>query len=110
VEGRFRVGSVASFLDRNPSDAAGEQGALAVEQGGHGVHHQADADGVAVPNAAVPVLEAGAMIRKGQTGAAHEDGMTSEIAGQLRAFGSKIVTDPAALKWLYEGGVLPAGV
>ena len=34
--------------------------------------------------------------------------MTSEIAGQLRAFGSKIVTDPVALAWLYEGGPLPA--
>jgi hypothetical protein len=47
------------------------------------------------------------MIRKGQTGAAHEDGMTKEIAGQLRAFGAKIVTDPVALDWLYEGGALP---
>ena len=60
------------------------------------------------PHAVVPVLEAGAMIRKGQTGAAHEDGMTSEIAGQLRAFGAKIVTDPVALARLYEGGPLPA--
>jgi hypothetical protein len=60
------------------------------------------------PHAVVPVLESGAMIRKGQTGAAHEDGMTSEIAGQLRAFGSKIVGDPVALAWLYEGGPLPA--
>jgi hypothetical protein len=59
------------------------------------------------PHAAVPVLQPGAMIRKGQTGTAHEDGMTSEIAGQLRAFGSNIVTDPAALAWLYEGGALP---
>ena len=59
-------------------------------------------------HAAVPVLESGAMIRKGQTGAAHEDGMTKEIAAQLRAFGSKIVTDPVALAWLYEGGPLPA--
>ena len=59
------------------------------------------------PYAAVPVLESGAMIRKGQTGAAHEDGMTKEIAAQLRAFGAKILTDPAALGWLYEGGVLP---
>jgi aryl sulfotransferase len=59
------------------------------------------------PHAAVPVLESGAMIRKGQTGAAHEDGMTKEIAAQLRAFGSNIVTDPVALAWLYEGGPLP---
>jgi hypothetical protein len=48
------------------------------------------------------------MIRKGQTGAAHEDGMTKEIAARLRAFGSKVVNDPVALAWLYEGGPLPA--
>ena len=60
------------------------------------------------PHASVPVLESGAMIRKGQIGAAHEDGMTKEIAGQLRSFGTKIVTDPVALGWLYEGGALPA--
>ena len=145
---------------RRASDAAGEQGALAFEQRGHGVHHQVDADGVAMigrddqkgldlkvlrrisdflgtkpteaqwatiekhasfewmktnqskfetfPHAVVPVLEAGAVIRRGKTGAAHEDGMTDEIAGKLRAFGSKIVTDPVALQWLYEGGPLPA--
>jgi hypothetical protein len=55
----------------------------------------------------VPLLEAGGMVRKGKLGAAHEDGMTPEIAGELRAFGSRIVTDPAALAWLYEGGKLP---
>jgi hypothetical protein len=47
------------------------------------------------------------MIRKGQTGAAHEDGMTREIAERIRAFGSKIISDPIALTWLYEGGPLP---
>jgi aryl sulfotransferase len=56
----------------------------------------------------VPALESGAMIRKGKAGAAHEDGMTAEIAAQLRSVGSKIVTDPVALGWLYEGGALPA--
>ena len=59
------------------------------------------------PRSVVPILESGAMIRKGQTGAAHEDGMTNEISTQLRAFGAKIVTDPVALAWLYEGGPLP---
>ena len=54
----------------------------------------------------VQAFETGAMIRKGKTGAAREDGMTAEIAAQLRAFGSKIVTDPAVLSWLYEGGPL----
>jgi hypothetical protein len=57
----------------------------------------------------VPALESGAMIRKGKTGAAREDGMTDQIAAELRAFGSKIVSDPAVLRWLYEGGPHPAG-
>jgi hypothetical protein len=52
----------------------------------------------------VPVLETGSMVRKGKAGAAHEDGMTPEIANHLRAFGSHIVTDPAAMTWLYQGG------
>lgn len=52
----------------------------------------------------VPVMEAGSMIRKGKTGAAHEDGMTEEISEQLRELGATILTDPAALQWLYEGG------
>lgn len=58
--------------------------------------------------APVQALESGAMIRKGKTGAAREDGMTEEIAAQLRSFGSRIVTDPGAMSWLYEGGALPA--
>jgi len=33
--------------------------------------------------------------------------MTPEIAAQLRAFGSRILTDSAAMTWLYEGGALP---
>ena len=39
----------------------------------------------------VPALESGAMIRKGKTGAAREDGMTDQIAAELRTFGSKII-------------------
>ena len=55
----------------------------------------------------VPVLETGAMLRKGKSGAAHEDGMTPEIASHLRVVGSRIATDPAAIAWLYEGGKVP---
>lgn len=54
----------------------------------------------------VQVLEQGAMVRKGKVGAAKEDGMTDEIAAHLRTAGSHILTDEAALKWLYEGGPL----
>lgn len=53
------------------------------------------------------LLEHGGMIRKGKTGAAREDGMTDEIAEHLRGIGKQIVTDPAVLKWFYEGGPLP---
>ncbi len=56
------------------------------------------------PHVSVRLLEPGAMIRKGKAGAAKEDGMTAEISRDLRAFGSKILTDEAAMKWLYEGG------
>ncbi len=59
------------------------------------------------PFTSVPLLESGGMVRKGKAGAAHEDGMTAEIAADLRAFGSRIVSDEAALRWLYEGGKLP---
>jgi hypothetical protein len=55
----------------------------------------------------VPVLEQGAMVRKGKAGAAHEDGMTAEISAHMRAVGSRILTDAAALRWLYEGGEVP---
>lgn len=57
-------------------------------------------------NTPVPVLESGSMLRKGKAGAAHEDGMTPELASHLRAAGSRILTDPAAVNWLYQGGKL----
>jgi aryl sulfotransferase len=54
----------------------------------------------------VRVLEHGGMMRKGKIGASREDGMTDEIAQQLRAVGSKILRDEAALAWIYEGGAV----
>ncbi len=54
----------------------------------------------------VRVLESGGMMRKGKVGASREDGMTDEIAREVRAFGSKILRDEAALAWLYEGGAV----
>jgi len=53
---------------------------------------------------AVPPLNSGAMIRKGQLGAARDDGMTDEIAAHLRAVGQAICPDEKALDWLYRGG------
>ncbi len=55
-------------------------------------------------SAEVPVLETGAMIRKGKLGAAREDGMTDEIAAHFRAACAEICPDRAALDWLYHGG------
>lgn len=59
------------------------------------------------PRVPVPLLESGGMIRKGKTGAAREDGMNDEISAHLRHFGSRIIPDAIALRWLYEGGPLP---
>jgi len=54
-----------------------------------------------------PLLEKGAMVRKGQAGKAAEDGMTPEIAATIRQFAEMMVPDEQARKWLYEGGELP---
>ena len=57
--------------------------------------------------AEVPILMPGAMVRKGKTGAASEDGMTPELSELLRGTGRQICPDDRALRWLYEGGLLP---
>ena len=54
----------------------------------------------------VPILKSGAMIRKGEAGQARSDGMTDEIARHLRELGSQLVSDPAAIRWYYEGGAV----
>jgi len=69
--------------------------------------HQDKFDTFPVEHNPVPILERGAMIRKGKLGAAHEDGMTDAISEHLRSVGARICRDPAALEWLYEGGALP---
>ncbi len=51
----------------------------------------------------VPILSRGAMIRKGQAGDARSDGMTPEIADDLRAVGERTCADAASLDWLYTG-------
>ena len=56
---------------------------------------------------AVPVLQPGAMVRKGKLGTAHEDGMTAEISQHLRSAGRQICPDEGAVRWFYEGGPLP---
>jgi len=56
----------------------------------------------------IPVLERGAMVRKGRVGDATADGMTAEVAAHLRAVGTQIFPNPTALEWFYGGGPLPA--
>jgi hypothetical protein len=56
----------------------------------------------------VPVLDRGAMLRKGKVGTAAEDGVTPEISAMIEAMGRSMVTDPAAIEWIYRG-VLPDG-
>ena len=54
-----------------------------------------------------PVLDPGAMMRKGKTGTAREDGVTPEMSAELKAMGEKILSDKDAADWLYAGGALP---
>jgi hypothetical protein len=52
----------------------------------------------------VPILQRGAMVRKGEAGSARADGMTDEIAQDLRTVGERACPDAGALAWYYEGG------
>jgi aryl sulfotransferase len=56
----------------------------------------------------VPVLDPGAMIRKGQLGASADDGVTPQMSEALATLGAAILTDPDAFAWCYRGGALPA--
>jgi aryl sulfotransferase len=55
----------------------------------------------------VPILDSGAMVRKGKTGAAREDGVTPEMSAELKTLGKGMLADQQALEWLYAGGALP---
>jgi aryl sulfotransferase len=57
--------------------------------------------------AEIPVLEPGAMVRKGKAGAAAEDGVTPLISAEIERIGRGVVADDAAFEWLYRGGPLP---
>jgi hypothetical protein len=56
----------------------------------------------------VPILDPGAMIRKGKLGASAEDGVTPQISEAIAEIGHTVLADPAAFDWCYRGGVLPA--
>ena len=51
----------------------------------------------------VPILDKGAMVRKGKLGSAREDGVTAQMSAALKALGSEMLTDTDAMRWLYEG-------
>jgi len=56
---------------------------------------------------AVPILDSGAMVRKGRVGAAKDDGVTPEISADIARLGREILKDDAALEWFYRGGAMP---
>jgi hypothetical protein len=58
--------------------------------------------------AEVPILNRGAMIRKGRVGASAEDGVTPQISETIAAIGTTILSDPAVFDWIYRGGLTPS--
>jgi hypothetical protein len=64
-----------------------------------------------IPAAAqIPILVPGAMVRKGKTGAAREDGVTLAISAEIATIGRRLLTDDAAFEWVYRGGPLPSPI
>jgi aryl sulfotransferase len=51
-----------------------------------------------------PILEPGAMLRKGQSGTSGEDGITSQMSEAIAELGHTILTDRGAFDWAYHGG------
>ena len=54
-----------------------------------------------------PILDPGAMVRKGKAGAARDDGVTPEMSAELETMGKELLPDEQAFEWLYKGGALP---
>jgi hypothetical protein len=55
-----------------------------------------------------PILDPGAMIRRGRVGASQDDGITPQISAAIAAIGREILTDEAAFAWCYQGGSVSA--
>jgi aryl sulfotransferase len=51
----------------------------------------------------IPIVDPGAMIRKGRIGASTEDGITPQISKTIAEIGHTILTDPQAFEWCYHG-------
>lgn len=105
---RDHEGSVRRIADFLGIDLPADQWAAAVEYTSFGwmKAHEDKFEARTVSNPTL--LDPGAMIRKGRSGAAAEDGITPEISAAIEALGRQILTDPVAFTWLYEGGALPA--
>jgi aryl sulfotransferase len=54
----------------------------------------------------VPILEQGAMVRKGRTGSAKDDGVTPAISAEISKLGRAVLSDETAFEWCYRGGPL----
>ncbi|WP_095011731.1 sulfotransferase domain-containing protein [Tsuneonella mangrovi] len=101
-EGSIR--KIAKFLEVEPSE---EQWPKILEYTSFAWMKAHEDKFEAIHAARVPVLSRGAMIRQGKAGKAKSDGMTDEIAQKVRAAGTAICSDPAALEWFYNGGECP---
>ena len=98
------VRKVAGFLGFEPDDSAWPV-VLECTSFPWMKRHESKFEG---PDASrVPVLKSGAMIRKGETGAAREDGVTTEIAAEIARTGKDVVSEEAAFEWMYAGGIVP---
>jgi hypothetical protein len=52
----------------------------------------------------IPILEPGAMLRNGRSGASRDDGITPQMSDAIAGIGRTILTDGAAFDWCYHGG------
>lgn len=101
-EGSIR--KIAKFLDVEPTD---EQWPNILEYTSFAWMKRHEDKFEAGTAGEVPILKAGAMIRKGEAGDAKSDGMTDDISRHLRALGDRVCGDSAVVDWFYEGGERP---
>lgn len=97
------VRTIAKFLGFEPSEA---QWPTILECTSFAWMKQHDRKFDATTVTEVPFWQSGAMVRKGQVGAAREDGVSEAIAEDFAARGREFLRDEAAFEWLYKGGPL----
>ena len=67
-------------------------------------HHERKFEGRTIW--AVPILIRGGMIRQGSSGLARKEGVSEELANDLRMQGKEVLKDDTAFEWFYNGGEL----